>query len=130
MGILEDLVNELKKIAEELKLTNITLEYLKKEKGITTPQMPQIPQTIPAITVSPEPTQQQVQTTGLPVSGVVPQYTREQISLAMGRAIDMGLMDKMHEILTQNFGVQSIMELKPDKYNDLVFKLKEIGIEV
>lgn len=142
MRTLEDLANDVKRLADANEKTNILLENLINKKsnnaveeivsGPVNTVQTQISNAQPQPTAIPRAQEASISQVpnGLPVSGVVPQYTREQISLAMGRAIDMGLMDKIQNILTQSFGVQSLMELAPDKYNDLVLKLKEIGIEV
>lgn len=67
--------------------------------------------------------------TAIPVSNVVQSYTQERLAVAMGRALDMGKMTEIQNLLAQ-FSVNSLMELTPDKYNDLALKLREIGVEV
>lgn len=67
--------------------------------------------------------------TAIPVSNAVQTYTQDQLAVAMGRAIDAGKMAEIQKLLT-GFGVSSLMELKPEQYNDLALRLKEIGVDV
>lgn len=67
--------------------------------------------------------------TAIPVTNTAQSYTQEQLAVAMGRALDMGKMTEIQNLLAQ-FSVNSLMELTPDKYNDLALKLREIGVEV
>lgn len=67
--------------------------------------------------------------TAIPVSNAVQTYTQDQLAVAMGRALDSGKMAEIQKILS-DFGVSSLMELKPEQYNDLALRLKEIGVDV
>lgn len=67
--------------------------------------------------------------TAIPVTNVQSSYTQEQIAVAMGRAIDMGKMMDIQNLLSQ-FQVTCLAELDPSNYNNLALKLREIGVEV
>lgn len=67
--------------------------------------------------------------TAIPVSTTVQTYTQEQLAVAMGRAIDAGKSQEIQAILG-SFGVSSLVEIKAENYNDLVMKLKGIGVDV
>ena len=67
--------------------------------------------------------------TGLPVSNTVETYTQDQLATIMGRAVDAGKMADIQKIMA-GFGVSSFVELPTEKYNALVLKLKEIGVDV
>lgn len=65
----------------------------------------------------------------LPVSNIVEAYTQDQLATAMGRAVDAGKQPQIIDIIA-SFGVSSLVELPQERYNDLVLKLKEIGVDV
>lgn len=67
--------------------------------------------------------------TAIPVSNAVQTYTQDQLAVAMGRALDSGKGEMIRNILGM-FNVSSLMELKPEQYNDLALRLKEIGVDV
>lgn len=73
-------------------------------------------------------TQQPIPTT-IPIADVQPTYTQEQLAVAMGRAIDMGKMVDIQNLLAQ-FKVACLAELDSSNYNDLALKLREIGVDV
>lgn len=83
-------------------------------------QTPVTPTPIPVVPVA---------TTVIPTTNVVPTYSQDQLATAMGRAIDAGKMEVIQNLMA-SFGVSNLMELSPDKYNDLALKLKEVGVEV
>lgn len=92
----------------------------------TIPQAPvqqPIPQPVQA------PVQQTPIQTAIPVSNTVQTYTQDQLAVAMGRALDSGKEEMIRNILGM-FNVISLMELKPEQYNDLALRLKEIGVDV
>ncbi len=68
-------------------------------------------------------------TTAIPVSNTIVEYTIDQMSFAMGRAVDMGKMTDLQNILA-SFGVQALNQLPKEKYGELAMKLKGIGVEV
>lgn len=68
-------------------------------------------------------------TNAIPVSTVVQTYTQDQLAIAMSRAVEMGKMAEIQNILL-GFGVDNLMALNPNNYNDLALKLREIGVEV
>lgn len=67
--------------------------------------------------------------TTIPVSTSMSTYTQDDLARAMGRALDMGKMTEVQNVIS-SFGVSSLMELNQDYYPILVQKLKEIGVEV
>ena len=67
--------------------------------------------------------------TAIPVTNTVQTYSQDQLSVAMARALDMGMMTEIQNILN-GLGVDSLMALNPDRYNDLALRLREIGVEV
>lgn len=72
----------------------------------------------------------QVTATIIPVSNTVQTYTRDQIAVAMGHALDdPAKMQKITAILNE-FGATSLMDIPEGQYNNLVLKLKTIGVEV
>ena len=79
-------------------------------------------------TVAPAPVQTPAPA-AIPVSDTVQTYTQEQLSLAMARGLDMGLMDAIQNII-HGFGVDCLMQITPDNYGALALKLKAIGVEV
>jgi len=87
----------------------------------TIPQTPveEMPQSIQTPTIA----------TAIPVSNAVQTYTQDQLAVAMGRALDSGKGEMIRNILGM-FNVSSLMELKPEQYNDLALRLKEIGVDV
>lgn len=95
------------------------------ERIATDTQEPVI-QTAQAVT---NPIVQNVQPTGIPVSGQVQSYSQNQLALAMGRALDAGKMVEIQNILKE-FNASSLMDITPDKYNDLALRLRSIGVEV
>lgn len=68
-------------------------------------------------------------TTVIPVTNVQHTYTMDELSLAMARALDMGMMTEIQNLMAQ-FNVSCLAELNPSFYNDLALKLREIGVEV
>ena len=82
-------------------------------------------------TTVPQPTMPQpvVAQPSLPISNPVPSYSQDDMAKAMGRAIDMGKMADIQNIMA-SFGVATLMELKQEQYPELVQKLKVIGVEV
>lgn len=66
----------------------------------------------------------------IPVSNTVQTYTRDQIAVAMGHALDDPA--KMQQITTilNEFGATSLMDIPEDQYSNLVLRLKTIGVEV
>ena len=72
---------------------------------------------------------QQPVATAIPVSNAVQTYTQDQLATIMGRAVDAGKMVDIQKIMA-GFGVSSFVELPTEKYNALVLKLKEIGVDV
>lgn len=72
----------------------------------------------------------QVTATIIPVSNTVQTYTRDQIAVAMGHALDdPAKMQQITAILSE-FGATSLMDVPDDQYNNLVLRLKTIGVEV
>lgn len=72
----------------------------------------------------------QVTATIIPVSNTVQTYTRDQIAVAMGHALDdPAKMQKITAVLNE-FGATSLMDIPEDQYSNLVLRLKTIGVEV
>lgn len=94
--------------------------------GIATATQEPVIQTAQAVS---NPIVQNVQPTGIPVSGQVQSYSQNQLALAMGRALDAGKMVEIQNILKE-FNASSLMDIAPDKYNDLALRLRSIGVEV
>lgn len=66
----------------------------------------------------------------IPVSNTVQTYTRDQIAVAMGHALDdPAKMQKITAVLNE-FGATSLMDIPEDQYSNLVLRLKTIGVEV
>lgn len=135
--MLEDLFNDIKRIANAMEKRNEILQKIADrdeklhinsskiideiEKQVTEPTFQPVTQ--------PEPAPVQPVKPVIPVSQTIQTYTQEQLAQAMGRAVDMGKMSDIQNIIA-GFGVHSLMELPTERYGELVLKLKEIGVEV
>ena len=85
------------------------------------------------VVIDPKANTIQIQATSIgqiPVSNTVQTYTRDQIAVAMGHALDDPA--KMQQITTilNEFGATSLMDIPEDQYSNLALKLKTIGVEV
>ena len=54
------------------------------------------------------------------------QYTLAEIQAACGPLMDAGKMNELAAVM-QGMGVNSLMELPPEKYGELVVKLRALG---
>lgn len=58
-----------------------------------------------------------------------PQYTVEQIMEAGATLMDAGMMDQLTNLL-HTFGVQAVMDLKPDQLGAFATALRELGAKI
>ncbi len=105
----------------DMKVVQDTSTLAQQSVATTPVQAPQPIQPVQA-PVAPAPT-------AIPVTNTVQNYTQEQLSVAMARGLDMGLMEPVQNII-HSFGVDCLMQIAPENYGALALKLKEIGIDV
>ena len=127
MEDLKQFFNDIHRIAEgfeKIASSMATIGGVKIENN--TAQIPTVQNATPN---TPNPVETPQSPTAIPVSNTVQTYTRDQIAVAMGRALDAGKTGELRKLMS-DFGVSSLGELPEDKYNDLVLKLKQIGVDV
>lgn len=141
MEKLEKLFNDISRIADAMEKRNQLLERLApKETNTVETKVEQITQAIrqpqvlqPVAQPVPQPIQPVQQPAAIPnqipTTQVVHKYTKDQFALAMGRALDAGKMADIQRIVGL-FGVQTLMEIPEERYDELALKLKEIGVDV
>lgn len=94
------------------------------------PQAPVAPQ--PSLPVTPAPvTPAPATPVPQPAAAAVPtaapkQYTLAEIQAACGPLMDAGKMNELAAVM-QGMGVNSLMELPPEKYGELAVKLRALG---
>lgn len=91
---------------------------------VSTPGPAVAPQ--PAVSKAPIPTQASPATVPL---AAPPQYTVEQIMEAGATLMDAGMMDQLTNLL-HTFGVQAVMDLKPDQLGAFATALRELGAKI
>lgn len=58
-----------------------------------------------------------------------PKYTREQIMQAGAVLMDAGKINELTNLL-QSFGVQAVMQLKPEQLDDFATAMRDLGAEI
>ena len=58
-----------------------------------------------------------------------PQYTTEQIMQAGAALMDAGKIQELTNLL-QSFGVQAVMQLKPEQLDAFAVKLRDLGAKI
>lgn len=92
--------------------------------SVSTPAPAVAPQ--PAVAQAPMPAQASPATVPL---AAPPQYTVEQIMEAGATLMDAGMMDQLTNLL-HTFGVQAVMDLKPDQLGAFATALRELGAKI
>lgn len=87
------------------------------------------PTASPAKTVPLNTTPAQPVSNTAPIPTAAPQYTLEMISTAGSSLIDSGKMQELVALL-QEFGVNSLFELKPDVYGAVANRLRALGAQI
>lgn len=97
------------------------------------PAAPVTPQPAPAqqpAPVTPPPAQQPAPAAQpLPTTAVAPEYTQDQISVAMAGLVSQGKQPEIMALI-QGFGVSSLVELPKEQYGALAVKLREMGAQI
>lgn len=76
----------------------------------------------------PMPTQPPVQAPGVPLAAA-PQYTVDQIMAAGATLMDAGKVNELMTLL-HSFGVQAVMDLKPEQMGAFATALRELGAKI
>ncbi|MBR1760919.1 MAG: hypothetical protein IJ741_07045 [Schwartzia sp.] len=84
------------------------------------PVQPAAPQTSPAAPASP--------VANVPLAQA-PQYTAEQIMAAGATLMDAGKVNELIALL-HSFGVQAVMDLKPEQLGAFATKMRELGAKI
>lgn len=143
MEKLEKLFIDVGRIADAMEERNKILTKLEKVipedkvceccKDTTVAEIPQdVTQAVQAVQPVqniPAPVQAPVAPAAIPTTNTVQTYTQEQLSVAMARGVDNGLMEQIQSVMS-SFGVSCLMQLAPENYGALALKLKEIGVDV
>ncbi|MBQ8135753.1 MAG: hypothetical protein IJ192_15360 [Clostridia bacterium] len=79
---------------------------------------------IPVVPTAPNPAAAAPITT--PVPTAVPSYTIPQLQAAMGPLLDAGKAPQLQQ-LVQSFGVQTIMEIPPERYGEFANGIRSLG---
>ena len=101
-------------------------------KGVVTPPAPATPPlaAVPPVQASPTPAPTP---TAVPVAGVpvapAPTYTVEQIMAAGATLMDAGKANELVSLL-HSFGVQAVMDLKPEQLGMFATKMRELGAKI
>ena len=74
------------------------------------------------------PTQPPVQAPGVPLAAA-PQYTVDQIMAAGATLMDAGKVNELMTLL-HSFGVQAVMDLKPEQMGAFATALRELGAKI
>lgn len=90
-----------------------------------------------ALNTTPEPNIPQVTTPENPITtpiasvplATAPEYTVDQIMAAGATLMDAGKIDDLVKLL-HSFGVQSVMDLKPEQYGAFVIAMRELGAKI
>lgn len=90
------------------------------------PVAPEVPAPAPAPAPIPAPTA--VPVAGVPVAAA-PTYTVEQIMAAGATLMDAGKANELVALL-HSFGVQAVMDLKPDQLGMFATKMRELGAKI
>ena len=97
----------------------------------STPAVPT--QTAPTITNAPVATANSVQQPVTPVASVplagAPQFTVEQIMAAGATLMDAGKVDDLLNLL-HSFGVQAVMDLKPEQLGAFATEMRKLGAAI
>ena len=106
------------------------------------PKMPQVPDNVvPMAQPQQAPTVQQAVPQQTPVmqapvtptnpvpTAPAPQYTKEQIMAAGATLMDAGRINDLYALL-HSFGVQAVMDLKPDQLGPFATALRELGAKI
>lgn len=133
-------INTLSQITKEVNNTQIS------NTSASTPIHPTIPvnniqttQETSTINSAPEPNNPPATTNEIPVSNTVPvtsvplaaapEYTVDQIMEAGATLMDAGKIEELVKLL-HSFGVQAVMDLKPEQYGAFVIAMKELGAKI
>lgn len=76
-----------------------------------------------------EPKDQILDVTQTTVPTAIKEYTLDELSRAGAKLMDMGLMDKLVEVLN-SFGVVALTDLPKNKYGDFAIKIRELGADI
>ena len=88
--------------------------------------VPTAPAMAPAPPVQPQP--QSYAAPGIPL-GQPPQYTRDQIMAAGATLMDAGKVNELMNLL-HSFGVQAVMDLKPEQLGAFATAMRELGAKI
>lgn len=98
----------------------------------TQPQ-PVVPQQAPAAPVAPMPAPATTAQPNTPVAGVPlaqpPKYTVDQIMAAGAQLMDAGKVNDLMNLL-HSFGVQAVMDLKPEQLGAFATALRDMGAKI
>lgn len=98
----------------------------------TQPQ-PVVPQQAPAAPVAPMPAPATTAQPNAPVAGVPlaqpPKYTVDQIMAAGAQLMDAGKVNDLMNLL-HSFGVQAVMDLKPEQLGAFATALRDMGAKI
>lgn len=78
--------------------------------------------------IAPAPKESQPVATTVPVAAP-PQYTTEQIMEAGATLMDAGKINELMALL-QRFGVQAVMDLKPEQLGPFATAMRELGAKI
>ncbi len=89
------------------------------------------------LNTTPEPNIPQVTTPENPITtpiasvplATIPEYTVDQIMAAGATLMDAGKIEDLVKLL-HSFGVQSVMDLKPEQYGAFVIAMRELGAKI
>lgn len=81
-----------------------------------------------AVKATPTPKENKTATTAVPVAAP-PQYTTEQIMEAGATLMDAGKINELMALL-QKFGVQAVMDLKPEQLGPFATAMRELGAKI
>ena len=77
-----------------------------------------------------EPLSKKVEQVDTPVQkSTTPQYTIEQIMQAGAALMDAGKISELINLI-QSFGVQSVMQLKPEQLDNFAVAMRDLGAEI
>lgn len=130
-------INNLVAAISSKTLQEQSVPVVESQTSISTP-VPAAPVSIPEAPIQATPTQAQipavpVQQPATPITGVplatAPQFTVDQIMSAGAALMDAGKVDDLLNLL-HSFGVQAVMDLKPEQLGAFATEMRKLGAAI